>query len=130
MARERLGIFLIVLFAAISVVAIIARMIPSGKEVGRLGIMGARETPCSGELKVTSSSVNEKCALQADVKMRNCEGRWYVFKGNECGGTLVCNGEIRAQTDRWRCSWEADKGTYTFTLCVNIDKKDSATVTC
>ena len=132
MNREKIGYLLILLFAVISISAIVGRMITGDRgEVGRLGIVGGGyKPPCTGKLEVTYNKIDEKCSLQADVEMGNCEGRWYVFKGNECGGTLVCNGEIMTQTDRWRCSWEDNTGTHTFTLCENIDKKDFATVTC
>jgi hypothetical protein len=58
-------------------------MIPSEKgEAGRLGILGRRyPIPCVGNLEVTYNPVDEKkCALQADIEMKNCEGRWYVLK--------------------------------------------------
>jgi len=133
MAHERLGIFLIFLFAAISFVAILARMIMPGDGVGRLGFIGGGiQTSCTGELTVkTSSQEGGKCGLQADVNMKNCEGkRWYVFNGNSCSGILVCNGNINEPESKWRCSWEADSGTHTFTLCADVDAKDSKTVSC
>lgn len=134
MAHERLGIFLIVLFAAISAVGILANMItPRGTEAGRLGIMGGvGQTPCTGELTVTAiSREGEKCGLQADLNMKNCEGKgWYVFNSNRCGDVLVCNGNINEPESIWRCSWEADTGTHIFTLCADVDAKDSATVAC
>jgi hypothetical protein len=84
-----------------------------------------------GNLEVTYNPVDEKkCALQTDIEMKNCEGKWYVFKGNECGGTLVCSGDVRTPDDKWRCRWEDERGTHTFTLCNNIDKKDFASVVC
>lgn len=131
MDRNKIGIILIALLAAISVGAILVRMIPSGEEVGRLGVTGGGSgIPCTGNLEVKYSPMDDKCALQADVEMKNCEGTWYVFKGNNCGGTLICTGGIKVQTDRWRCSWEDTKGTHTFTLCENVDKKDTVTITC
>ena len=64
MASERLGIFLIVLFAATSVIATLARMIPSGGEVGQLGVIGGvGGTPCTGELTVATRPIDEKCGL-------------------------------------------------------------------
>lgn len=133
MERKRIGILLIVLFAAIFAVAMIVMMIPSGGEVGRLGITGGTgQSLCTGELIVTTSPrEGGKCGLQADVNMKNCEGKgWYVFNGNSCGGILVCNGNVNEPESRWRCSWEADSGTHTFTLCADVDAKDSKTVSC
>lgn len=134
MAHERLGIFLIVLFIAIFAVGILANMItPDGTEAGRLGIIGeVGQTSCTGELAVTAiPQEGGKCGLQADLNMKNCEGtRWYVFNGNRCGGILVCNGNVNEPESKWRCSWEADTGTHTFTLCADVDAKDSKTVSC
>jgi hypothetical protein len=131
MVNKKLGIFLIALIAVISAAAMLTMMISDGgTEVGQLGVTGGVGQPCTGALTVTSSLVEGKCGLQADVVMKNCEGKWYVFKDNRCGGTLVCNGDIRGQPDRWRCTYEDEPGTYTFTLCENSEKKASATVTC
>jgi len=131
MAHERLGILLIVLFVAISVTAIIARTLTGG-EAGRLGIMDEiGQTPCTGELTVTSRSVDGKCSFQADLTMYDCQGKkWYVFEGNSCSGTYICNGNVNEPTSKWRCSWEVDKGTYTFTLCADFDAKARSTVSC
>ena len=134
MTRERLGIFLIVLFAAISITAIIARTLTGGEGEARLGILGGtyEGTACTGTLEVTTNPMEGgKCGLQADVNMKKCEGkRWYVFNGNRCSGILVCNGNVNEPESRWRCSWEADSGTHTFTLCADVDAKDSKTVSC
>ncbi len=134
MAHERLGIFLILLFAAISVIGILANMIAPGETgIGRLGILGGGgQTLCTGELAVTAiPQEGGKCSLQADVNMKNCEGkRWYVFSGNQCGGILVCNGNVNEPESKWRCSWEAYTGTHAFTLCADVDTKDSKTVSC
>lgn len=132
MDRERLGILLILLFSAISIIGILVNNISGGGEVGRLGIGGGRQTLCTGELTVTAAQQEGgKCSLQADVNMGNCEGkRWYVFNGNTCGGTLVCNGNINEPESKWRCNWQTDSGTYTFTLCADTDIKASKTISC
>ncbi len=134
MASEKIGILLIVLFAVIAITATIARNLTSSDEGARLGVYGGtyKRTTCTGILNVAANTIEgEKCALQADVNMKNCEGkRWYVFNGNECGGVLVCNGNTNQPESIWRCSWEATSGTHTFTLCADVDKKDSKTVYC
>ena len=133
MTHERLGILLIVLFAAISVSAIAARTLTGGGDQARLGIMGGtiRGTSCTGELEVTSTPVDEKCGLTADLTMYNCEGaKWYVFEGSSCSGTYMCRGNVNEPTSIWKCSWEADKGTYTFTLCADADVKATSSVAC
>ena len=130
MAHKKLGIFLIVLFAVISAVAIVVRMTPSGEGVGRLGVIGG-QTPCTGELTVTSRPVDGKCGLQADLTMQGCQGKkWYVFEGGSCSGTYMCTGNVNEPTSKWRCSWEADKGSHTFTLCADLDAKARSTVSC
>jgi len=133
MAYERIGILLIILFAAISVIATIARTLPGTGGEARLGVWGGTyRAACTGTLKVTASSIGDgKCGLQANVNMKNCENeRWYVFNGNQCSGILVCNGNINQPESIWKCSWEAMSGTYTFTLCADTDMKDSKTVSC
>jgi hypothetical protein len=133
MAHERIGIFLIVLFAAISATAILVRTLTGGKGEARLGIWGgiSRRTPCTGELKVTSSPLDGRCGIEAALTMYNCEGKkWYVFEGNSCSGTYMCKGNINEAKSIWKCSWEADKGSYTFTLCADFDAKATSTVVC
>jgi len=134
MAHEKIGYFLIVLFAAISVTAIIARTLTGGEGEARLGVLGGtyRRTTCTGTLKVSvNPKEGGKCALQADVNMKNCEGKgWYVFNGNTCGGILVCNGNINQAESIWRCSWEAYSGTHTFTLCADSDAKATDSIVC
>jgi len=134
MEPERIGYFIIILFFIIGVSGTIVRY-SSWNEggTGQLGITGGtRQTTCTGELKVaTTPQEGGKCGLQADVNMKNCEGKeWYVFNGNRCSGILVCNGNINEPESKWRCSWEADTGTHTFTLCADVDAKDSKTVVC
>jgi hypothetical protein len=133
MAHERLGILLIVLFAAISVTAIIARTLTGGDE-SRLGVLDGtyRRAPCTGELQVTSNPLADgRCGLQAALTMNNCEGKkWYVFEGNSCSGTYMCKGNINEPKSIWKCSWEANRGTYTFTLCADSDDKATGTVVC
>jgi len=133
MAHERIGILLIVLFAAISVTAIIARTLTGVGNEARLGIWsGTYRDTCTGTLTVIANSIGDgKCTLQANVNMKNCENkRWYVFNGNQCGGVLVCNGNINQPESIWKCSWEAMSGTYTFTLCTDTDTRDSKTISC
>ena len=100
-------------------------------EPARLGFIGERKPSCTGELSLTSQALDGKCGLTASVELKNCEGkRWYVFKGNECRGILVCDGDVRVPLSRWRCEWEDDRGTYTLTLCADVDKKASSSLTC
>jgi len=134
MERERIGYFLIILFFIIGVSGTIVRFTALNEGgVGQLGVTGGtKRTPCTGELTVTATSQEGgKCGFQADVNMKNCEGkRWYVFNGNSCGGILVCNGNINEPESNWRCSWQVDSGTHAFTLCADTDAKDSKTVSC
>ena len=87
---------------------------------------------CEGTLKVSFSEIDEeKCWFQTEVDMRNCQGKkWYVFEGDSCSGTYICTGSVNEPTSKWRCSWEVEKGTYTFTLCADFIPKDSETVSC
>ena len=125
-------VIIIILFLA----SIIEYTPPSNGEPGRLGIVWQRNIattlPCAGELTLTSQNSGDgKCTLQADVLLKNCEKeKWYVFKGNECGGTLVCNGDVLVSESKWRCSWSDDPGTYTLTLCAGTDIKASSSATC
>jgi hypothetical protein len=134
MAHERLGILLIILFAAISVTAIIARTLIGGNDQARLGVFGgtSKLSPCTGELKVSSNPLADgRCGLQAALTMYSCEGKkWYVFEGDSCSGTYMCKGNINEPQSIWKCSWEANKGTYTFTLCADSDAKAISSVTC
>lgn len=99
-----------------------------------LGIFGGETKigPCTGELSVTSKDLGDKCHLEASLVMRNCEGkRWYVFNGNSCeGGILVCQGNSNEPESIWKCAWDSNKGSYTFTLCADTEFKTSANVVC
>ena len=131
MVHRRLILFLVGFFFAIIAVAIMVRMTPIGREIGWLGIIGGRRDSCYGELKVTSRPADERCGLQADLTMYNCQGKkWYVFGGNSCSGNHICMGSINEQTSNWKCTWEADKGTYTFTLCADSDAKARSRISC
>jgi hypothetical protein len=134
MVHERLGILLIILFAAISVIAILARTLPGANDQARLGVLGGtyRQSPCTGELKLSSNPLADgRCGLQSALTMYNCKGKkWYVFEGNSCSGTYMCKGNINEPQSIWKCSWEANKGTYTFTLCADSDAKATNTIVC
>jgi len=132
MEREKIGILLIVLFAAISVTAIIARTLTGGEGQARLGWGVFSRQACTGELTLTSRPLGDgRCELQAALTMYNCEGKkWYVFEGNSCSGTYMCTGNVNEPTSIWRCSWEANPGSYTFTLCADFDAKVTRTIVC
>ncbi len=87
---------------------------------------------CTGELKVTSSPLEDgRCRLESALTMYNCKGKeWYVFDGNSCSGIYMCMGNVNEPTSIWKCSWEADKGTYSFTVCADDDAKATKTVVC
>jgi len=131
-----IAVVLIVLFV-VFLSSIVKYIPPSGGEAGRLGFVWGEaprpSSPCTGELTVSSSGVDGgKCHLEASVVMRNCEGEgWYVFNGGSCSNEiLVCNGNVGESESRWKCSWDADQGSYTFTLCVDTDAKASTSLTC
>ena len=131
MVHRRLVLFLVGFFGAIIAVAILIGMMPSGTEVGWLGIIGGRQDSCYGELKVTSGPVDGRCGLQADLTMHDCQGKkWYVFEGNSCSGNHICTGSINEPNSKWKCTWETNKGTYTFTLCADLDAKSRSTISC
>jgi len=125
-------VIIIIIFLA----SVIEYIPPKDGEPGRLSIVWQRNIeptlPCTGELTLTSQNTGDgKCTFQADAVLKNCEKeKWYIFKGNECGGTLVCDGDVLVKESKWRCNWPDDIGTYTLTLCTGIDVKDSSSVTC
>jgi hypothetical protein len=125
-------VIIIIIFLA----SIIEYVPPSAGEPGGLSLIWQRKIklklPCTGRLALSSQNTGDgKCTFQVDSVLYNCENeRWYVFKGNECGGTLVCDGDVLVQESKWRCSWEEGPGTYTLTLCTGANVKASNTVTC
>lgn len=124
----------LVIIVVIALASMIEYIPPKEGKPARLSIVWKKtepSLPCAGKLSLISRSLDEKCELQADVTMSNCEGkRWYVFEGDVCSGTLVCDGDIRVSVDRRRCIWEVDRGTHAFTLCADVDAKATRTVIC
>jgi len=124
-------VIIIILF-----LASVIEYIPSNNgEPGRLSIVWQKNVetlPCTGELTLTSQNTGDgKCMFKVESVLKNCEKeRWYVFKGNECDGTLICDGDVLVKQPKWACTWPDDPGTYTLTLCTGTDIKDSKSVTC
>ena len=87
---------------------------------------------CIGTLTLSVKEKNKKCQIQADIVLSNCEGtRWFLFTGERCSGTYICgNRDIMETPSRWRCTWEYDEGTYTFSLCANDKLLTKQTITC
>ncbi|MDI6826300.1 MAG: hypothetical protein QMD36_03880 [Candidatus Aenigmarchaeota archaeon] len=135
MKYNLLVIFVIVILVILFLVSLI-EIIPARRgEPARLsiGLRRAQPTlPCSGDLTVTSQLTETgNCKFQADVVMRNCEGkRFYVFEGSSCSGIYICTKEIEEPESRWRCVWEYPRASYTFTLCADDAAKDSTIVSC
>jgi hypothetical protein len=124
---------LIILFAAISVAGIIGNSLTPTGDRAQLGITGGiRRGSCTGDLTVTSRELPDgRCGLQAALTMYNCEGNeWYVFEGSSCSGIYMCKGNVNEPTSIWKCSWEVNTGTYTYTLCDSSGAKDTSTVSC
>ena len=108
-----------------------------GKEgrPARLSFVFGKRRPsliCSGRLLVNAKKLgNGKCDFQADITMKNCEGKnWYVFQGDKCSGILVCNHTVREPVSKWKCKWQADEGAYTFVLCADGELKATSTTLC
>jgi len=125
-------VIIIILF-----LASIIEYIPSNNgEPGRLSIVWQKNIkttiPCTGELTVSSQNIdNGRCQFQADLTMKNCEGKkYYVFEGDSCSGTYICSREIGEPKSPWKCTWEVNNGPYTFTLCADSDVKARTSVTC
>jgi hypothetical protein len=117
--------------------ASIIEYIPSiNGEPDRLSIVWQRTPeatlPCTGELTLTSQNLgNGKCTLKADSVLTNCKKTtWTVYEGNECSGTYICNGYDDQPVSIWRCSWDVDPGTYTFTLCADSVAKATRSISC
>lgn len=132
MVHEKLAVLLIGFFAIIITASILASTVPGGRRIGWLGIMdNAEQNSCSGDLKITSKQIEGGCGLQADLDMKNCQGKkWYVIEGNSCPGNYVCTGNINDPISKWKCTWETERGAHTFSLCADSDIKASSTVSC
>jgi hypothetical protein len=117
--------------------ASVIEYIPSNNgEPGRLSILWQRNVepnlPCTGELTLTSQNIdNGKCTLKADSVLRKCKKtRWVVYEGNECSGTYICDGNADQPESNWRCTWDVNSGTYTFTLCAGGVAQVTRSITC
>lgn len=125
-------LIIIILFLA----SIIEYIPPKDGEQGRLSIILQKNIeinlPCTGELTLTSQNIgNGKCTLQADSVLKNCKKtRWVVYEGNECSGTYICDGNADQPVSIWRCTWDANSGIYTFTLCAGEVAKATKSITC
>ena len=99
----------------------------------RLGVVPEKKKlPCRGELTVSATPLgNGKCRFEAEVRTENCEGKdWYVFQGDKCLGTYICKRTEVTSPSQWKCIWEDDSGSYTFTLCIDWVSKALSSVTC
>lgn len=123
---------LLILFF-IAVILAIGSFLATPTEKVKMGILTTRKTKfCEGTLTLNSKEKNGKCEIQADVVLSNCEGtKWFLFIGEKCSGTYICgNRDVMETPSRWRCTWEYDKGTYTFSLCANDKLLTKQTITC
>lgn len=121
MAYKFFIIIVLVILAVLFLSSIIVYTPSREGEPARLGFVWERTTPhCTGELTITSSPMNEKCALSANIILKNCEGKnWSVFSGKSCSDALICDGNVEVSFSNPKCEWEDDKGTHTYTLCVD-----------
>lgn len=129
-----LTVIIVVLF--ILTISSMVQYIPAREgEPARLSFVFGKSKPvttCTGKLVVNGKNLgNGKCSFQADVTMKNCEGKtWYVFQGDRCGGILVCNHAVNQPVSIWKCKWKADEGAYTFALCADNELKATSTMAC
>ncbi len=124
-------IIVVILFLA----SIIEYIPPENGEQGSLSIVWQRnikKAPCTGELILNSQDIDgEKCQFRADVTTTNCEEKdWYVFQGDDCSGSYICNKKEVISPSQWKCAWEDKKGTYSFKLCVDGKIESAATIAC
>lgn len=124
---------ILLLLFLIAVILAIGSLLTRPEEKIRMGIVIPRKTKdCTGTLTLAGKEKNGKCEIRADMILSNCERtKWFLFIGEKCSGTYICgNRDVMETPSRWRCTWEYDKGTYTFSLCANDKLLAKQTITC